>query len=472
MPHVDNFRKRRAVKSIINMIKEWFLNLRRPEMADARSERARKNIILLLVLKTTSAATNFLMVPVSLQYLDATNYGIWLSLSSAVALMSFFDIGLGGGLRNKIAVALAEGNKELARYYVSSSYAFLALLIFGLLCIAVVLAQFITWSEILNAPLQMEDELSRLGFLVFAMFLLKMFFSLIGSLLLATQSPALNSLIDVLTSVLSLIAVYALLETTESSLYLLGVTTSTIGMLVPLTLSAFFFGGRFRDYIPSWRYVKLEYAKDLMLVGVQFFVLQVISIVVFSSSNLIIAQVFDPIEVTKYNITFRYYSAATMLFGIVLTPFWSAYTDAYHRADLPWIHRALSKQKTLWLLLALMVIFMTASSNWVYKSWVGESVEIPFVLSVCMGGYVLMSTWSNIFVNFLNGVGKIRLQTYAAVIGGLTYIPIAVGFALYLPLMSAGVVLAMCVFLVPMCFLWPMQVRRILEGTATGLWRK
>ena len=91
----------------------------------SRSIRAKKNIFASFGLKGISILISFFLVPLVLNYIDITKYGIWLTLSSIIGWFGFFDIGLGNGLRNKFAEAIAKGQKELARIYVSTTYAIL-----------------------------------------------------------------------------------------------------------------------------------------------------------------------------------------------------------------------------------------------------------------------------------------------------------------------------------------------------------
>ena len=70
-----------------------------------------------------------LMIPLALNYLNPTKYGVWLILSSLIAWVNFFDIGLGNGLRNKLAEALASQEFVRARTYVSTTYAILTIII-------------------------------------------------------------------------------------------------------------------------------------------------------------------------------------------------------------------------------------------------------------------------------------------------------------------------------------------------------
>src|ERR1035437_10668458 len=74
-----------------------------------RSIKAKKNILVISIIKGCSIAVSLLLVPITIHYVNPTRYGIWLTLSSIVGWFSFFDVGLGNGLRNKFAEAVTNG---------------------------------------------------------------------------------------------------------------------------------------------------------------------------------------------------------------------------------------------------------------------------------------------------------------------------------------------------------------------------
>ena len=161
-----------------------------------------------------------------------------------------------------------------------------------------------------------------------------------------------------------------------------------------------------------------------------------------------------------------------MLFAVILTPFWSAYTEAYAKGDVTWIRNTLAVLKKAWLVAAVAVILMSWFADTFYHLWIGTSVTIPLGISLSMGAYVLISTWCNIFVNLINGTGKIQLQVWTTIILGILNIPVAIIFAKYCHLGVPGVILAPCACLAPLCILWPVQVEKILSGQASGIWAK
>ena len=118
----------------------------------------------------------------------------------------------------------------------------------------------------------------------------------------------------------------------------------------------------------------------------------------------------------------------------------------------------------------MIVIMMSLFANTFYRIWVGKEIQIPISISITMGIYVLIIAWSNIYGNFINGTGIIRLEVIFSIIAGIINIPLAIIFSKYLHMGIPGVILAPCICLLPGCIVWPMQAKKILSGKATGIW--
>lgn len=384
----------------------------------------------------------------------------------------FFDLGLGNGLRNKLAEALAKNDNELARTYISTSYAIMSITIGLVYLLFVLVFPFINWSFILNTPPEMNEEINRLIFIVFSFFCLQFIIKLISMILKADQRSAISGGINTFASLLSLIIVFVLTKTTNGSLLWLSIGISAANLISPLIATLWYFGTDYKHLIPSIKYVKLNSAKDLMGLGFLFFIMQFAALILFSTDSFIIDQLYGPEEVTPYNIAFKYFSLVTMGFAIITTPFWTAYTDAYHKRDFDWIKRITKKLKIFWLLLAFGVIGMLFFANTFYEIWIGTQIKIPFILSASMACWVLISSWTSLFGNFLSGVGKIRLSLYHSFAMIIINIPLSVFLAKYLNLGSTGVIIGTCICVLPQVFLHPIQYKKIITNTTKGIWGK
>jgi len=125
----------------------------------SRSLRAKKNISVSFIAKVLSILVSFLIVPLTLGYVGKVEYGIWMAISSIISWFSFFDIGLGNGLRNKLAEALARNDNETAKIYISSTFALISLIAALMFIGFFIVAKFISWNKVLNTELVANSEL-------------------------------------------------------------------------------------------------------------------------------------------------------------------------------------------------------------------------------------------------------------------------------------------------------------------------
>lgn len=79
-------------------------------------KRLYKNIGINVILKPLTMLLSMIYIPVLLDYLGDEKYGVWATISAFVNWFSVFDIGIGNGMRNKLAESLAaETTKNPAR---------------------------------------------------------------------------------------------------------------------------------------------------------------------------------------------------------------------------------------------------------------------------------------------------------------------------------------------------------------------
>jgi O-antigen/teichoic acid export membrane protein len=435
-----------------------------------RSINAKKNILIIAILKGCSIAISLFLVPITIHYVNPTRYGIWLTLSSIVGWFSFFDVGLGNGLRNKFAEAVAIGKHDLARVYVSTTYAILAIIISVILLIFCSINPFLNWPRLLNTPADMGGELRILALIVFGFFCLQFVLRLITTIITANQQPAKASVFDFLGSLFSLSIIYILTKTTSGNLIYLGTVFSFTPVVVLTASSLWFYTHKYKLYAPSLKFVKFKFARDLMNLGIKFFIIQMASVILYQTSNVIIAHLFGPEQVTPYNIAYKYFGVITMTFSIVMMPFWSAFTEAWFKKDVAWIKNTVNKLILLWILVAITALVMFVFSGFIYRMWVGKEIKVPVSVSVVMALYVVLNGWCGIFSQFLNGVGKVKLQLYFGIFGAIINIPMAIFLGKHLGIY--GVVLS-TVILAMISAVWsPIQYRKIVNNTARGIWNK
>lgn len=436
----------------------------------SRSINARKNILASLLIRGCNITITMMLVPLTIHYVKPTQYGIWLTLSSIIGWFSFFDIGLGNGMRNKFAEAVAKDDHEAARTYVSTTYAILISIISVALLVFFCINPFLNWSKILNTPPDMAHELSVLAMIIFVFFSIQFVLQLISTVLQAAQQPAKAALFGFFGSLFSLTVIFILTKTTSGNLVYLGLSLGFTPVLVLSASSGWFYTHQFRRYAPSLKYVNFKFARNLMGLGMKFFVLQVAGIAVYETSNLIISQLFGPAQVTPYNIAYKYFGIISMIFGITMTPFWSAFTEAWVKKDFDWIRNTMRKLNILWGIMLIVTLFMLLFSNLFFRLWVGKEVTVPIAISIVLAAYFLINSRNMIYMYFLNGVGKIKLSLYFSVLGMVLNIPLAIFLGKKIGV--HGVILSTLI-LNGISMIWTvLQYNKIINNKATGVWNQ
>jgi len=438
----------------------------------SRSEKAKKNILLLFILQVFNFFSLMAIVPVTLNYLGKTEYGIWLTLASVLSWLINLDFGLGNGLRNKLAEALALKDIKLARIHVSTAYAIFSVGILSAFVIYFAIHGLLNWADLLQAPKEYTLLLNTLVLYVLILFLVQFLLKLITSVINADQRPALNGGLSLITNSLTLLIVYFLSIYSEPSLTIFALVSSGIPVLVFLIASLFLFGGYFRNISPSFKHVNLKYSSSLVKLGMQFFVIQISSLIVFTTGNIIITQLYGPKSVVTYNVAFKYFYMVPLVFNVALAPFWSAFTEAFVKQEFEWIKSSIRKLVIIWALLSFVAVLMVIISNFVYEIWVGPQVKVPFVLSVACGVFVIIANWNNIFGYFINGVGKVRLQLYYSIIIAILNIPLSIFLARNIGLGITGVMVSTNICLIFGSVLTPIQYSKLISETAKGIWNK
>lgn len=441
-----------------------------PNAASERSLRVKKNIVISFLAKGGSVVVNLLLVPITINYVNPTQYGVWLTLSSVIAWFGFFDIGLGNGLKNKLVEAIAKGDRELGRKYVSTTYAALVLISVLLFCIFFFVNRFANWPAILNAPVQLAKELSFVSLIVFSIFCVQFVFQLLDVVCSANQQTSVTSIVNFFGSLLGLLVVYLLTRYTQGSLVLLCLSVGISPLLMLMLFSVVLYKTSLKHYAPSLRLANFRHAKEIMTLGIKFFIIQVGLLFFYNSNNIIIAQVVGPEAVTPYNIAFKYFGVITMISAIVMTPLWPAFTDAHARRDHEWIKKTVVKFEKISVLIFLLGLLMLLASQKLYDVWIGGDVQIPFTLSAILCFYTTLNTYRTIFCYYAVGVGKVKVQLLLIVCSGILNVPLAVvlGKLIGLP----GVILATTLLCLLCCVFERVQYKKLTANKAIGIWNQ
>jgi len=181
----------------------------------------------------------------------------------------------------------------------------------------------------------------------------------------------------------------------------------------------------------------------------------------------LIAQFFSPADVTPYNIVFKYFSVLTMLWGILMSPLWSAFTQAMTLNDIDWMKRTLVKLNKLMIITFIVVIIMGVMANYIILKWTSGQIIVQPLMIWIFAVYIFISIWNNIYSFFLNGISKTKIQIYTSIVAAIIHIPMSFLLVKYFKMGSEGVALSMAISLSLFAVAGPIQSFKTIK-----LWMK
>ena len=440
-------------------------------MSQKRSSLLQKNILASFLIKGWSAIIVLLMVPATLHCLGEYKNGIWLTISSILLWIDNMDIGLGNGLRNKIAEYLAHGEQEHTRSLISSTFAMLTCIIIPVLLILLLLINVCDPYLVFNASPSKVTHLEQVLMVTVTLVCTSFIFKLIGNFYMGLQLPAVSNLLVALGQTLALLGTYIVLWSGSHSLMHIALVNTVAPLIVYLLAFPYTFLYKYPHLCPSYRLINLQEAKTVINMGVQFFVMQISGVILFMTSNILISNFFSPEMVTPYQITYRYFSVLLVIFTVVCMPFWNATTDAYQRNDMEWIRKATKKLRLMTIGFLFCLVVMILLSDTIYAIWIDRQTVIDIKMSIVMAVYIFILIYSMRYSYFINGIGKLRLQLYFTAAAAILFIPIA-----YLTTQWSHDIIwfmiVMCLVNIPGLIVNRIQFSKLINGKAKGIWNK
>lgn len=438
---------------------------------DDRSTLVKKNIIVSFLIKGWSGLVVFLMVPMTLHCLGAYKNGIWLTISSLLIWIDNMDIGLGNGLRNKLASSIAKDNLVEARQAVSTTLAMLITIIVPICLFLCLLAYNVDIYAFLNVDSTVVPDLLNVIIVCLIFVCSSFIFKFIGNIYLGLQLPAINNMLQALGQTIALCLTAIVYLTQTHSLLHIAIANTIAPLIAYLLFYPYTFYVKYRELKPSFAFINKSMVKSLFSTGVIFFVTQIAGVILFMSSNILISQLFSPEYVTPYQITYRYFYIPLLCFTIICTPFWSATTDAYAKGDMAWIKQSSKKLNLTVFFIIDAIAIMIAISRPFYDVWIGKDTEIPISITIMMAIYMTITIVSLRYSLVLNGLGALRLQLITTSAAAIVFIPLSIWVSNITRTLE-GFMSTMCIVNIPGLIINKIQYNRIIDNTAKGIWKK
>jgi|GEM_PF-1358030 len=411
------------------------------------------NITGTAALRGLSILLSLAVMPAYLNYFsNSAVLGTWFTVLSLLNFLSFFDFGVGNGLRNNVAKAMSKKGTGGARELISAGYHLALIVMVVTAVIGYITIQLLNWERIFD----LEDTNVRTKTLELTLVIIlgtvcvQLFLRNAISILYGLQRMIIAHVPALITSTIMLI--YLLFGSTGNTetdlLRLAGVFfAATIAPLLAVHVGLFLF------IIPGMHprlKTSLTAMRSVGGLGLGFFSVQLALLVVYSTDQILISTVFSSADVVDYQVHWRIFTVLTMAFQLLTQPFWSAVTSAAAEGNRAWIGKA---TKTLYRIAAVgtaLGLMLVPLLQIIFDIWLGSG-EIVVIWWHALAFVLLVGVQLFMFAGttIANGTGALRPQMVWMPIAAVLKIPLALVIALGFDSWAA-IVVAHAVVLIPL----------------------
>jgi len=415
------------------------------------------------VARVVQIGTSLVTVPLTLKYLGNERFGLWMTISSVLAMAAFADFGVGNGILNTVAKAFGNDDVVGIRRAVSSGFAILNSIAILLLLSFFAVYRFVNWADFFRVVSPQARSEAGPALAVFAVcFALNISMDVVQRVQLGLQQGYRYGLWQLSGSTAGFIGVLGGIWL-HVSLPVLVVAIAGAPTFATSLNTIHFFGFVRPDLRPSRRFVSGDVIAQIAALGGLFFVLQVVVAASFSADNFIVARTLGAVNVPEYSIPQRMFALTGILLATLIAPLWPAYSEAISRNHLAWVRRTLARSLLIVLLVSLaassfLLVFARKLIYW----WVGSRIHPPFMLLLGLAIWSVIECCSFTLGAFLNGAAAVRFQIGLSVTFGIVCVITKVLFTRHFGLVAVPwSTIASCVLvqLIP----WIIFIPRFLD---------
>jgi O-antigen/teichoic acid export membrane protein len=401
---------------------------------------------------------SFLSVPLTVHYLGAERYGVWLTISSLITWMSMTDFGLAGNaLVNVLAETHGRDDRKEAQHYSASAFWALSGIsaVVGVICLAAF--RYIPWRAVFRTSAATSThELQVAVALTLFFFVLNFPLSMQNSIYSAYQDGFLANVWGIGTNATSLLALIFVSRTHGGLPQLVLALSGTRAFIAVINYIYMF--RRYDWLLPVPSAVRWQCVKRLFSLGGKYLVTQLASLGIYQSQPIIITQMLGPAKVVIFVVAYKIIALPMDLCFMATQPFISAFGEAKARNDWKWIRGAYKNATNASLAFgvpSLLLVALTAKP--VIRIWAGAiavpSTSLIFWLSI----YSIFGIWLMAAGQMMVGLERVNPLAISLVLCALGII----GFGIVLSPRWGLTGIAFGMAVAKIVTFWPIQIREV-----------
>ena len=380
-----------------------------------RYRRAALTTFASVMARAVTVFTSLLTVRLTIQYLGTERYGLWMTVTSVVSLLTFADLGIGNGLLNAIAEARGRDDVESVHKYASTAFFVLLGIATLLLGIFACVYPFVPWPRMFNVSSPIAVREAGPAVIVFLVcFLTNIPLDVVQRVQTGHQEGYLANFWMIVGNLTGLGCLIMVMHRNGGLPWLIfailgGQILGVLGNWVQE------FGFARPELLPEWAYWDKTSARKILSTGAVFFLLQVCGAFTLPLDYIIITQIFGPEAVTQYSVPMRLFVLLASVANMFVIPLWPAYGEAFARGDSKWVKSTFFHSIGYSMLVfGPAALGLAAFGKLIVRIWVGPQIHPSWALLSGMAGFAILNIFYTSISTFLCGVNKLKFQTIIA----------------------------------------------------------
>lgn len=377
----------------------------------------KRNVLMSFLIKGLSLVLGFFSYPLYMRYFNNENVlGIWLTVLSLMGMIITFDLGLGNGLRNKLVKPLLDNDTNKQNELITSTYISSALMSLLILAIFSILIFTIDINSLLGISTDIisTSTLRICTFVVCASICLEFCLKNVTVILQALQKQALANSFALLSTIgLMLFAATISVQTDEAKLIAISIFYFCI-INIPLVIGTIIV---WKKYFPEYKARRKDFTKssvkEVMTLGVGFFVIQLMLLAINSTNELLISNFYGSSTTVIYTDYNKLIQVVISLFATITLPYWSMVTKMKETNDIVGIKNLIKRLMVFVGIFVALLLLIGVFFQPLLDIWLGnKSIVVDFKTLVFFLLYAFFWIISISFSAIANGLSIIKKQLF------------------------------------------------------------
>lgn len=428
---------------------------------DGKTKTLLKSVSLGFIYKLLSIIISFINIPLTIKFLGTEEYGVWITLFTTLTWINTLDVGIGNGLKLKLTKSLSNNNYDDARRYMATSYFLVSAISFIMFLLGFFVLRGLDFTSIFGTNKLSNSYLFDMVIISFLFAIINFIFSLYKQLLYSINKSELINLSSFLLQVIILCCIVAI-DGSDNKLIDIAIIYGVSNLVVSFVFTFYFFYTNKNLHIDH-HFFDVDKVRSVTKIGGKFFIIQISSVIIYSTDNLIVAHNLSASHVTNYSLVSQLFMAFLVFWYTLSAPLVSLFINAYSKNDMQWIISVLKKLHAVFFCLIPLVMVCIYFGRDIIFMWTGLQLDYSSNLFLYFGFFTLIRVFGDIFLGFINAVGSLNIQMYSILLGSLFNIPLSIFFVVNLGMGESGVILATCISLSLVTVAAPLQTYFIIK---------